>query len=277
MQRIFSFFAIFCLSVSMILVSFDADARRFGGGRSFGKAPSHYSRQAVPSNPAANKPNQQAAPGRSWMGPLAGLMAGGLLASLFMGGGFSGINFFDIIIIALLAFFVIRFIRSRMQPQQQTANGSINAFQRQDNNQQAPIFGSQSSMNAAPIINAPSWFNKDSFLAAAKEHFMALQSHWDANEMDKIAEYVTPDILTYLKQERVLDGTGIQSTYIDNLAVVLEGVDDNADVTIATLTFTGVFKTSRFDQGEEFCESWRMERKQGGNQPWLVAGIRQNM
>lgn len=257
----------------MIMVSFDAEARRFGGGRSFGKAPSHYSRQATPNKPAA-KPNQ-AAPGRSWMGPLAGFVAGGLLASLFMG-GFSGINFFDIIIIGLLAFFIIRFIRGRMQPQQQAANSSINAFQGQDNNQ-SPIFGTQKTMDTAPVINAPAWFNADSFVAAAKEHFMALQKHWDANEMDKIAEYVTPEMLTFLKQERAEAGEGFQATYIDDLAVVLDGVDDSSDKTVATLTFTGVAKTSRFDQGETFNESWRMEREQGENKPWLIAGIRQNM
>ncbi|MNW16722.1 hypothetical protein D3C71_2156670 [compost metagenome] len=56
----------------------------------------------------------------------------------------------------------------------------------------------------------------------------------------------------------------------------LEGLDDLADKTVATLTFRGVSKTSRFDQGEPFSESWRMERAQGENQPWLLAGIRQN-
>jgi len=71
-------------------------------------------------------------------------------------------------------------------------------------------------------------------------------------------------------------GDGFQSTYIDNLEVQLDGVEDRADKTIATLTFSGVSKTSRFDQGEAFSESWHMERAQGDNQPWLVAGIRQN-
>ena len=31
-----------------------------------------------------------------------------------------------------------------------------------------------------------------------------------------------------------------------------------------------------FVQGEPFSESWRMERMAGENQPWLLAGIRQN-
>ena len=56
----------------------------------------------------------------------------------------------------------------------------------------------------------------------------------------------------------------------------LDGVEELADYTIATLSFNGISKTSRFDQGEAFNESWRMERKHGDNQPWLIAGIRQN-
>jgi predicted lipid-binding transport protein (Tim44 family) len=107
-------------------------------------------------------------------------------------------------------------------------------------------------------------------------HFQSLQQHWDANEMDKIAEFVTPQMLEFLKRERADLGDGFQSTYIDDLDVQLDGVDDRADKTIATLTFRGVSKTSRFDQGEVFSESWHMERAQGENQPWLVAGIRQN-
>jgi predicted lipid-binding transport protein (Tim44 family) len=80
--------------------------------------------------------------------------------------------------------------------------------------------------------------------------------------MDKIAEFVTPQMLEFLKRERADLGDGFQSTYIDNL-VQLDGVDDRADKTIATLTFSGVSKTSRFDQGEVFSESWNMERAQG--------------
>lgn len=276
MQRIFSIAAIICLTISMVMVSFDAEARRFGGGRSFGKAPSHFSRQVAP-NKASAKPTQQGMPGRSWMGPIGGLIAGGLLASLFMGGAFNGINFFDIIILVFLAFMVIRFLKSKaQQPQQAGVRRHVQAFQRQD--EQVSVFGTQGQQPAeAPVINAPAWFNEESFVNAAREHFMALQGHWDANEMDKIAEYVTSEMLAFLKQERASAGDGFQSTYIDDLNVVLEGVDDNPDKTVATLTFTGVAKTSRFDQGETFSESWRMEREQGDNQPWLVAGIRQNM
>lgn len=272
MQRVFSLLAIFFIAISVTMISFDADARRFGGGRSFGKAPSHASRQIAPNNKPATKP--AAAPNKGWMGPLGGLIAGGLLASLLMGGGFSGINFFDIIILALLAFFAIRFIRNKLQPQ---ANlGSQHSFQEHGHLTKTMFDAPQNSV-ASSIINAPAWFNETAFINVAREHFMALQGHWDLNEMDKIAEYVTPEMLVFLKQERANAGEGFQSTYIDNLNVMLEGVDNNPDKTIATLTFTGIAKTSRFDEGEAFNESWRMEREHGENKPWLIAGIRQNI
>ncbi|HBO8981716.1 TPA: TIM44-like domain-containing protein, partial [Pseudomonas aeruginosa] len=171
-----------------------------------------------------------------------------------------------------------RFIaaRRRQQNQGQPAMAGHAPMQR-EMPAQAPIFGGAAATAApSPVINAPSWFNEERFVGAAREHFMSLQQHWDANEMDKIAEFVTPQMLQWLKQERAEIGDAYQSTYIDNLVVQLDGVDDQADKTIATLTFSGVSKTSRFDQGEAFSESWRMERAQGENQPWLVAGIRQN-
>jgi len=268
-----------CISLTFAL---DAHAKRFGGGKSFGSAPSHQTRQAPQQTQAA--PNQAgrqtpaAASGASrWLGPLAGLAAGGLLASMFMGDGFEGIQFMDILIFGLIAFLLFRFLAARRR-QQQPAMAGHAPMQREMPQQPATsIFGgSAAPAAAAPVINAPAWFNEQSFVAAAREHFLSLQQHWDANEMDKIAEFVTPQLLGFLKQERAEIGDAYQSTYIDDLQIQLDGVDDNAEKTTATLTFSGVAKTSRFDQGEPFSESWRMERVQGENQPWLVAGIRQN-
>ncbi|AVX11413.1 Tim44 domain-containing protein [Stutzerimonas stutzeri] len=279
MQRVLSIFMALCISLTFAL---DAHAKRFGGGKSFGSAPSHQTRQAPQQTQAApSQAGKQAAAAPSgasrWLGPLAGLAAGGLLASMFMGDGFEGIQFMDILIFGLIAFLLFRFLAARRR-QQQPAMAGHAPMQREMPQQPATsIFGgSAAPVAAAPVINAPAWFNEQSFVAAAREHFLSLQQHWDANEMDKIAEFVTPQLLGFLKQERAEIGDAYQSTYIDDLQIQLDGVDDDAEKTTATLTFTGVAKTSRFDQGEPFSESWRMERTQGENQPWLVAGIRQN-
>ncbi|WP_295471790.1 TIM44-like domain-containing protein [uncultured Pseudomonas sp.] len=281
MQRFLSIAMALCLSLTL---SLDANAARFGGGKSSGSAPVHQTRQAAPSTPAAAanaaaRPTPAASGASRWLGPLAGIAAGGLLAAMFMGDGFDGMQLFDFLIIGLIAFLIFRFIaRRRMQQQQPNMAGAGAPYQR-ENAQPAsnPIFGSAApAAAAAPVINAPAWFNEQRFLEAAREHFQALQQHWDANEMDKIGEFVTPNMLQFLKKERAEQGDGFQSTYIDELQVQLDGVEDRADRTIATLTFTGVAKTSRFDKGEAFSESWNMERAPGDNQPWLVAGIRQN-
>ncbi|MEN5093119.1 Tim44 domain-containing protein [Pseudomonas protegens] len=290
MKRFLSIAMALCIGLTM---SLDANAKRFGGGKSAGAAPTHQTRQAAPTAPGA--PAAAATAGAAgaagaaakaggasrWLGPLAGIAAGGLLASMFMGGGFQGMQIFDILIMAVIAFVIFRFIAARRRKQQeQFAPAGHAPMQREAFEPQQPaggsIFGGSAAPAARPVINAPAWFNEERFIEAARSHFQSLQQHWDANEMDKIAEFVTPQMLQFLKQERADLGDGFQSTYIDNLQVQLEGVDDRADKTIATLTFSGVSKTSRFDQGEVFSESWNMERAQGDNQPWLVAGIRQN-
>jgi len=282
MQRFMSLALAFCLALT---VSLDANAKRFGGGKSFGSAPMHQTRQAQsPTSASTTQAARPAATGGAgrFLGPLAGLAAGGLLAAMFMGGGFEGLQFFDILIFALIGFLLFRFLAARRRqqaPQHAPAGAPLQREMPQQPQNDRNIFGGPlgaGAASAAPVINAPAWFNEERFLEAARGHFMALQQHWDANEMDKIAEFVTPRMLDFLRRERAEQGEGFQSTYIDDLQVQLDGVEDRADVTVATLTFAGVAKTSRFDQGEAFSESWRMERAQGENQPWLVAGIRQN-
>jgi len=279
-----------CIGLTM---SLDANAKRFGGGQELRRCAdspdqpngSFLLPQAVlpplrvPPVPLALPPRPAVL--RAGSALWTGIAAGGLLASMFMGGGFEGMQIFDILIMAVIAFLVFRFIAARRRKQQEHLAPAGAPMQREAFEQKpaamGSIFGGSAAPVAArPVINAPAWFNEKNFIEAARNHFQSLQQHWDANEMDKISEFVTPQLLEFLKRERAELGEGFQSTYIDNLNVQLDGVDDRADKTIATLTFSGVSKNSRFDQGEVFSESWNMERPQGENQPWLVAGIRQN-
>lgn len=279
MKRFLSIALCLCLGLT---ISLDASARRLGGGKTFGSAPTHQTRQAEA--PKASQPSaatgaaaaaRPASGASRWLGPLAGLAAGGLLASMFMGDGFQGLQIFDFLIIGLIAFLIFRFIAARKALQHRQPAGAGAPFQRELPQAQS-IFGGSSGAAPRPALNAPAWFDEKRFIEAGREHFLALQQHWDAAEMDKIGEFVTPQMLSFLKAERDGMGDGFQSTYIDDLDVQLDGIDELADKTVATLTFRGVAKTSRFDQGEAFSESWRMERSNGDNQPWLVAGIRQN-
>lgn len=134
-QRFSRFFAIFLLAVSavaMLSVSFDAEARRFGGGRSFGRQSSNImkQRQAV-TPPAASTAPRAAAPAAGaragaaasstarsglsrWLGPIAGIAAGlgiaALLSSLGLSGAFLEMMS-SLILIGLLVFGVMYIVR----------------------------------------------------------------------------------------------------------------------------------------------------------------------
>lgn len=282
MQRVLSLMMAACVALTL---SLDVHAKRMGSGQSLGSAPSHQVREASPQHaPAAaplGRPQQQpAASGASrWLGPLAGLAAGGLLAALFMGDGFEGIQFMDILLFGLIAFLLYYFLVMRKRAQAQATPamaGHAPSAAASPLAQRVAFEGLGSSAQASPTQNAPAWFNEQNFLAAAREHYLDLQRHWNVNDMQSIAEFVTPQMFGLLKQERERLGSAHQTTQIENLQIQLDGVDDLADKTVATLTFSGLSKESMFDKGEFFSESWRMERLQGADQPWLLAGIRQN-
>jgi predicted lipid-binding transport protein (Tim44 family) len=123
------------LAALMILAGFNAEAARFGGGRSFGRQSSNVTqRQAAPRLPAAAPAAAPAgvAPKRPWGAMLGGLAAGLGLAwlanSLGMGGAFGQVMMF-----ALLALVIMMavgwFMRSRKAAQSPGGADSPFAFQ----------------------------------------------------------------------------------------------------------------------------------------------------
>ena len=102
----------------------DVEAKnRLGAGKSTGMQKDSVPKEA-PKPPAQNTVAPAGAPatpaaapsGMSrWLGPLAGLAAGGLLASMFMGGGFSGLKMMDILLFAGLAFGAFMLFRMFMR------------------------------------------------------------------------------------------------------------------------------------------------------------------
>src|SRR3569623_2730191 len=84
--------------VSFALLAPVADAKRLGGGKRFGMQRDNIGQQAAPrapsqaQNPGAAGGAAAPAAGKRWLGPIAGLAAGGLLAAMIMGGAFDGIQ-----------------------------------------------------------------------------------------------------------------------------------------------------------------------------------------
>ncbi|WP_110640502.1 TIM44-like domain-containing protein [Salinicola sp. CPA57] len=256
-----------------------AEARRLGGGKSFGS----YSRSAQQPTPTTTRSNAAAPPRQPsaglsrFAGPLAGMLAGGLLASLFFGGAFDGFRMLDMLLIALVAFIAFRFIagRRRHAPAGHRDGGQPRDAAHHDaSSQPAPFMGGNATgASAGGIATEPQWFDRERFLTGAKEHFTTLQRAWDNNDLSQIQEYVTPELYNLLKAERMAQPAN-NRTEIVRLFAELGSVQELKDEAEATVLFHGVLD----ENGEEteFNETWHLKRALRDGSPWYVQGIEQN-
>lgn len=284
-----------------LLLPDHADARRFGGGSSLGKQGYSYDRSTPPAGaPAA--PGRQAsgmgagaaAPAQSgisrWLGPLAGLAAGGLLASMFFGDGFSGIQPMDLLLIAGVAFLAFTLLKRRHGGQPAPAGGPA---LREAAAPSPPPAAAEAPSFATPEIGAglrgaapgarplephdyPSWFDRDAFLRGAKEHFLRLQAAWDKGDMRDIREYTTPELFAQLTLERQAIGGSDNFTEVVELEAELLGLLRDGDRLVAGIRYSGLIREERNGTPQRFAEVWHIQRAEHeAGADWYVAGIEQ--
>lgn len=276
MSKFFTLF--FVALISFGLTAQDADAKRMGGGSSIGKQRSTSSQQtATPAKPA-QAPAAAPAGGNKWLGPLAGLAAGGLLASMFMGGGLGGLaggigNILMILALVGGAFFIFRMLK-KPQPQpvqyaghtERTAVTDIAA----SGGSAAPVAAMQASSTR------PAWFEDEPFLREAKKQFIRLQDANDRGDINDIHEYVTPEMYAELSMQiRERNGkpnvTEVVTLNADLADVVTEG-----DLVIASVRFSGMIREEANGPAAAFSEIWHIQKSQ--SQPsatWFISGIQQ--
>ncbi|MCK0745598.1 Tim44 domain-containing protein [Chromohalobacter nigrandesensis] len=249
-----------------------AEAKRLGGGKSFGS----YSRSADSSastagrNTATTSQRQPGAGLSRWAGPFAGLLAGGLLASLFFGGAFDGLRFFDILLVALVAWLAFRFLRARRAA---TASGPQQNERQSHTQQDTPPFSNAGSTATGSVGSTPEWFDKERFLGGAKEHFMTLQRAWDNNDLAQVQEYVTPALYNLLREERAQQPAN-NRTEIIRLFAELGDIREIGQQAEASVLFHGILDEN--DEQTEFNETWHLIRDLRDGAPWYVQGIEQN-
>lgn len=285
MKKILTLLTVAILSFG--LVAFDAEAaKRFGGGKSIGKQRQAVSPQAAP-KPAqapAVAPAPSAAGGSKWLGPLAGLAAGGLLAALFMGGAFEGIKMMDVLLLAALigaAFFIFRMLR-KPQPEQQLARPMQYSGMGQNtgNSAVAPPFSSGAGA-ATPTASAniPADFQVEPFLRNAKTSFIRLQAANDARDVNDIREYTTPEMFAEISMqigERGQSDNGPQKTEVVAINAELLEVTVTDDLAIASVRFNGQLREAPGAAPDAFDEIWHVQKNpKDPKSVWLLAGIQQ--
>jgi predicted lipid-binding transport protein (Tim44 family) len=283
MQRVL--LAFFALFLTFALPTHDAEAKRFGGGKSSGmqrqqQAP--MKREAAPQQgqtPPAQAPN--AAPGkRSWMGPLAGLAAGLGLAALFshLGLGEGMANFMMLALLVIAAVMLVRWLLRRSQPQaparmEYAGANPIPANSPARFDAPGALPGSPASMNQAQAAYPPG-FDAAAFERQAKVNFIRLQAAHDAGNLDDIREFTTPEMYAEIKldlDERAGHGARTEVVQLDSQ--VLEAIEENGKQ-IVSVRFSGLIREDS-ESAEPFDEVWHLTRPANGKGGWVVAGIQQ--
>lgn len=269
--------------LSFGLVAFDAEAKRFGGGKSIGQQRQSISPQAAP-KPAQAPAAAAAAGGSKWAGPLAGLAAGGLLAALFMGGAFEGINMMDVLMLAALmaaVFFVVRMMRKPRQeqatrPLQYSGMGTDTT----SSSKVTPIaMGTGAAAAVAPAphtTNIPADFQVEPFLRNAKTSFIRLQAANDARDLNDIREYTTPEMYAEISMQISERGDEPQKTEVLTINAELLEVDTTDDQAIASVRFNGQLREAPGASAEAIDEIWHVQKNlKDSKSVWLLAGIQQ--
>ena len=271
--------------LSFGLVAFDAEAKRFGGGKSIGQQRQSISPQAAPKSPTAAAPAAAAAAGGSkWAGPLAGLAAGGLLAALFMGGAFEGINMMDVLMLAALLaadFFVVRMMRKSRQEQvtRPLQYSGMGANTGDSGVTPTTTMGTGTAAAVAPTphaANIPADFQVEPFLRNAKTSFIRLQAANDARDLNDIREYTTPEMYAEISMQISERGDEPQKTEILAINAELLEVVTTDDQAIASVHFNGQLRDAPGASPETFDEIWHVQKNlKDPESVWLLAGIQQ--
>lgn len=284
MQRLLLSLFTMILAFTLLPVH-DAEARRLGGGKSYGmQRTAPMKRDATP-NQAQNAPSQgnaAAAPSgkRSWMGPIAGLAAGLGLAALFshFGLGEGMANFLMLALLALAALALVRWLMSRAAPQPlrhaaQTGAGQVIRLE-----PIAPLPGSVAATAApGPVSPAPfpPGFDAEAFTRQAKVNFLRMQAANDAGNLDDIREFTTPEMYAEIKLDIDERQGATQQTEVEMLnAETLEALEEDQRQ-IVSVRFHGMLREDS-DTPASFDEIWHLTRPADASRGWVVAGIQQN-
>ncbi|MCA0212973.1 MAG: 39S ribosomal protein L45 [Proteobacteria bacterium] len=286
-------------------MAFDVEAKRLGGAKSSGMQRQQTTQPATPANtpgspaqaaPAAGATAAAAAPAaaaakRSWMGPIAGLAAGiGLMAlASHFGFGEAMANFMMMMLIGVVILAVIGFVmRNRMARNATPAAAGMGTGSSQAGGSFGGGFGGAPaggtrigsalggvSAAAARPSAIPADFDAAGFARNATQQFLALQVANDARDLQRLRDYLTPEMFEEVRGDVEARGDAPQQTQVFGLnAQVLEAVEEG-DRYIVSVRFTGGIRDQAHADTEDLDEVWHLTKPRTGFGGWVVAGIQQ--
>ena len=284
------------VTLTLMAMVHTAEAKRFGGGRSFGGRSSYsnsFSR-STPTKSFGQNSRSGLNSGRSrWGGMFGGLMGGmlmgGLLGSMFGGGHFMGPNLMDLLLIGGAIFFIMRFLRRRKEASAGAGDSRGTPFTM--NRESTASYGATPSSGsawdtlktggaaqAAPGQTAtiPPGFDKEDFMKGAKAVYQRLQNSWDKRDLNDIRQFASPEVYAFITDQSEKDPTPSTTEILLINGELLE-VKLLGNQTVATVYFDVLMREDTSSQDtEQVREVWhfsKYDNRDGDH--WVVEGIQQ--
>ncbi|OGT37543.1 MAG: hypothetical protein A3F11_02685 [Gammaproteobacteria bacterium RIFCSPHIGHO2_12_FULL_37_14] len=267
---------LFILILSLLSFSFiyDAQARRFGGGKSFGMSRNSNSfSNARFGDSAKQSALSRPSNANRWLGPLAGLAAGGLLAYLLMGNGI-GSGMLTWLLVAGVIWLIYSLIRNAMRPATQSFGYRERENSPQDN---LAHLASRQTFSSSTQNTTPHSvdFDENIFLRDAKALFLRLQTAYDNKNLNDLCEFCSPEVFAEIQLQIQERGEAINRTEVVQLDAALLDTAIEFQVLLASVQFSGLIKEdTNQTAATSFKEVWHF-RKENINPRWIVAGIQQ--
>jgi len=299
MNKYSSMVAFLLIGVCLVLSGMtDAEAKRFGGGSSFGSRPAYnapFQRSALPpsrtaSQQQATTQNQMARQNMSqrggMMGMLGSLALGGLLGALFFGGAFENINVMDILVLVGLAYLLYKLFAAKAGSAGQQQPYQRSAYDAQSSAMPSNpaglntdlLFKKQSGLSdnqAVQQSKIPQGFDSHAFLAGAKMAYSALQKAWDAKDLAEIRGLTTDKVFAEI-QAQIKASTTDNVTDVLKLEAELLEVREIGNELEATVLFDAIMREDLNGSTEQIKEIWHFVKPKASAQPkWWLDGIQQ--
>jgi len=277
------------------LAPIDADAKRIGGGTSSGLQRSVPTRttptvtpaqsttapaQAAPAVPATAAATPAAAPKRSWMGPLAGLAAGLGIAALMshFGMGAEMGNIVTMLLFALAAVFVIRFLMRRFMPGTGPAASMATPNGMQFNGDAGAPKAALGWVPPATTVSSalPAGFDAPAFERVAKMIFIRMQAANDSADLKDLRTFTTPEMFASIKLDLQDRGSASQQTDVVRVDAEVLDVASETERQLVSVRFHGLIREEKDGVAAPFDEVWHLVKPLDGNHEWAIAGIQQN-
>ncbi len=134
-----------------------------------------------------------------------------------------------------------------------------------------------SGLSGSQSWGVPAGFDAEGFLKACKANFLTLQDAWDRSDINNLRAMMTDEMLgeikTQLAERESHTGAGENKTDVQMLDAKLLGIEEMADVYMASVEFSGMIREDLSSGASPFREVWNMTKPRNGSGGWLVAGV----